>query len=387
MDKTKVLIEGYSHIASYDLTVRDFKRYSRLIPIEVRSKLSREITEEDILWCDVLLVVRGDNPLSAYLAKKVSALGRKVVLLLDDDLIEYRMAKSSLEGRLCGRSLLKVIEYSSSIITTSKYLGEKYKKNYGIDYTIVDTVVEESQIKPIVQDMSDCVRLLYAASRGHKLFFEEYIKPNLNSLYEKYGDKVSMTIIGPEIDTKDILLKVEKIGTMPLEKYRSFMDQNHFDLGLAPLFDSELCKSKYYNKYLEYSVNGICGVYSNLLPYSLVVKDGINGFLSDNDPFTWFNVICYAIDDAVKRKKCVENAQSQIRSDFTLSSIACKLYKELPDVLSYKAERADIKRIGNMHFRYYCTASYRNVLKLYDYLKRGEWHHAVKEISKQKKYE
>ena len=382
MDKTKVLIEGYSHIVSYDLTVRDFKRYSRIIPIEVKSKLTREITKEDISWCDVLLVVRGDNPLSAYLSKKVTSLGKRVVLLLDDDLIEYRMGRPSLEGRVCGRSLLKVIENSTCIITTSKYLGEKYKRNYGRNYTLVDTVVEESQIKPVSPNLSGPVRMLYAASKGHRTFFDKYIKPDLNDLYKRYGEKVALTIIGPEIDTEGIDLRIEKIGTMPLEQYRSYMDQNHFDIGLAPLFDSELCRSKYFNKYLEYSVNGICGIYSNVLPYSLVVKDGVNGFLANDTPKAWFDAMCHAIDDAAKRRMCVENAQKHIRSEFTLKSIATKLYRDMPEVFSYKAENSQKIQIDNMRFKYLRTASYRNILKIIDRFKRGEGRQAIIEIYK-----
>lgn len=382
MDKTKVLIEGYSHIVSYDLTVQDFKRFCRAIPIEVRSKLTREITKEDISWCDVLLVDRGDNPLSAYLSNKVASLGKRVVLLLDDDLIEYRMGKPSLEGRVCGRSLLKVIDNSSCIITTSKYLGEKYKRNYGKNYTLVNTVVEESQIRPITQDLSGPVRLLYAASKGHSIFFDKYIKPNLKDLYKRYGEMVALTIIGPEIDTEGIDLRIEKIGTMPLEQYRSYMDQNHFDIGLAPLFDSELCRSKYFNKYLEYSVNGICGIYSNVLPYSLVIKDGVNGFLVDDTPKAWLDAMCHAIDDAVKRRICVENAQNHIRSEFTLTSIASKLYREMPEVFAYKADNNQKIQIGNMRFKYFCTASYRNILKIIDRFKRGEGRQAIIEIYK-----
>ena len=134
--KTNILIEGYSHIVSYDLTVRDFFRYTTIIPINVRAKLSRDIKPEDISWCDVLLVVRGDNPLSAYLSKKACQTGRKVILMLDDDLIEYRTQRPSYDGNICAKALLEVIKHSSFMITTSKYLGEKYLRNYNIKYVL-----------------------------------------------------------------------------------------------------------------------------------------------------------------------------------------------------------------------------------------------------------
>lgn len=58
---TNVLLECYMNIPSFELTVQDFQRHSNVIPINVRSKLTRNITPADISWSDVLVSVRGGN--------------------------------------------------------------------------------------------------------------------------------------------------------------------------------------------------------------------------------------------------------------------------------------------------------------------------------------
>lgn len=52
-----------------------------------------------------------------------------------------------------------------------------------------------------------------------------------------------------------------------------------FDVGLAPLVDSEFNRSKSYIKCLEYNALGIPVIASDVEPYAKFVIDGVNGFL------------------------------------------------------------------------------------------------------------
>lgn len=350
---TNILLECYLPIPSYELTVQDFQRYSGVISINVRSKLTRNISPADISWCDVLVCVRGGNPLNAYLVKETKKAGRKVLLSLDDDLLLHEPGKDTYANNSYRKALRDVINNVDYLITPSKYLGEKYKEKYGIKYALFDTVVDTNKF--ILKKSSDekrCIRLLYAAGQLHKVFFEKYVTPNLNKLYNRYGDMVSLTIVGPDIDLAGVKMKCHKISSMPMAQYRDFMKSNSFDIGLAPLFDNEFCRSKYYNKYIEYSVNGICGIYSNVIPYSMVVENDYNGFLADNNLESWFKTICKAIDEKGLRESCVAHAQKQLKNDFNVDVIARNLMNEIPDILNYKAEPCKKKFCKHMFLRF-----------------------------------
>lgn len=380
--KTKILIEGYCHIPSYDMIVQSFHRFCNIIPIDIRCKLSRNIKIDDINWCDILLIVRGDNPLSAYLADTAKRAGRIVILFIDDDLVAVRSDIVSFENKYCRKCLLKVIDNVDHILTCSSYLGEKYKKIYGLNFTQIHTDINRSQISHIPHTVDNGhIKLIYAASRGHKVFFEDLIKPILNRLYEKYLDKVSFTIIGPEVDTENIMIDIENIRSMPLEDYRKYMNENKFDIGIAPLYDTEICRSKYFNKYFEYTINGICGIYSDVIPYNLAVINGKNGYLVRNTPDDWYNAICKAIDNIEQSAKIATMAQEDVLSKYSSETIALKLYRNLDCFLSNKSNILERYKCDNMYLKYFIKAIYRNILKCIDRYRQQGFRYVVREIT------
>lgn len=362
---TRILVECYEHQPSYELNVQGFKQFSKVIPLEVRARLTKEISPSDIEWCDVLLDIRGGNPLSAFVVNQAKKAGRKVFLSLDDDLMEFY--PTSYEGNVFRDSLFRVMRDADCILTSSQYLGEKYKKKYGINYVVINTVVDREKFKVLPWPIGkEEIKLLYAAGSQHVLFFDTMIKPILNRLYDKYKESISLTIIGPNIDIADIKMRIDKMVSMPFDKYRSFMDSNHFDIGLAPLFDSEFCRSKYFNKYLEYSINSICGIYSNVMPYTLVVKNGVNGLLVDNDPNAWFGAICKLVDNPSYLSQFVINARKHILNNFSLERIVSEVNSDIPDLFSFKAEACSNNYCRFMKLRFLYYALKRRVMsKLY----------------------
>lgn len=360
MGRTHVLIESYDHQSSAELFLKFFEKIARLKPIDLRFCLTREIKSADIEWCDILIDIRGSNPLSAYVVRQAKKAGRKVYISLDDDLFE--LYTTTYEGNVFRKSLEIVLAEADGVITPSEYLGEKLKQKYGVQYVFTNTIVESFEFKEESSEKEQCVKLLYAAGSQHAPFFNQMITPVLGQLYERYGDRISLTVIGPDVDLADTGLKVERINSMPYSQYRAYMNDNRFDIGLSPLFDSEFCRSKYFNKYLEYSKNNICGIYSEVIPYTLVVKNGENGILVPNDPSAWFEAICKLVDDTDLRRKCINQAKEHILSDFSLKSITDKLNNDLPDLFEFKAPKCRKSFCRFMKARYYYYAVKRHLI-------------------------
>ena len=345
---TNILVEGYCHIPSYDLTVKDLERFQKVLPINVRSKLSRNINSSDILWADIVFCVRPNNPLSCYIAVKARAAGREVIVSLDDDLLEYKSSGFTWVDTIGKKSLVRALKLSSTMITTSRYLADKYKKKFGIGIILSDTVVENNEIrKPIPSEKK--LKIVYAAASSHRVFFEKLISPILNDLYIKYNDKVSLTLIGPQIDTSSLMMKVNFIASMPMDAYQEFMSSHHFDIGLAPLLDEEFCRSKYFNKYLEYTKNNIFGIYSNVLPYKNVIKDEVNGLLVEGSPEKWLEYLSRAIDNPEFRSECVKNAQNDVLKNFSLEGVANRIVKQYPSLITFKAPQKSRIFVGPLY--------------------------------------
>ena len=329
---TNIIIEG-DHIPSYDMTVITFDRYSKLLPINIRPLITRHVSINDLKWCDIYICVRGNNPLSSYLCGLAKKQGCKIILMLDDDLLSHKSNHHVIYDRLCKRSLTSIIKLSDVILTPSKYLGNKYEQMFDKKYVVTNTIIENEDIKQNWYK-SDNIRLLYAASHMHS--FQKLILPFLNKLYEKYKDKISLTIMGGRINIESVNMPITILDSMPYNKYREYMKANSFDIGFAPLCETEMSKSKYYNKFLEYSSQGICGIYSENLPYTLIVKDSENGILAKNTPDAWFEATCRLIDETTLRENCVKEAQLELKSIFSLPNIIQQLCSDIPWLTTFK---------------------------------------------------
>ena len=360
MVRTHVLIESYEYQSSAELNIKFFGKLSRIKPLDVRFRQTKDIKPADIDWCDVLVDIRGCSPLSAYVVRQVKKAGRKAYTIIDDDLLE--LFPSTYEGNVFRKSLENVLTNVDAVITPSKYLADKLSDRYGVESILINAIIEKSEFKEESSEKEQCVKLLYAAGSQHAPFFNQMITPVLGQLYERYGDRISLTVIGPDVDLADTGLKVERINSMPYSQYRAYMNDNRFDIGLSPLFDSEFCRSKYFNKYLEYSKNNICGIYSEVIPYTLVVKNGENGILVPNDPSAWFEAICKLVDDTDLRRKCINQAKEHILSDFSLKSITDKLNNDLPDLFEFKAPKCRKSFCRFMKARYYYYAVKRHLI-------------------------
>ena len=98
-------------------------------------------------------------------------------------------------------------------------------------------------------------------------------------------------------------------------KYFQTLD---FDIGIAPLADNPFNRCKSGLKFLEYSANGIAGVYSRITPYATIVDHGTNGFLA-GDSQKWYQYLTRLIDEPELRVQIVRQAQEDIHRNWLLS--------------------------------------------------------------------
>ena len=309
--------------------------------VKISFKSLTNITISDIDNNDVLVLIRPNDTLSSDIAKKAKRSGCTVVVYFDDDLLNHRpVAPWRLKG------IKSVLINSDVIWSSNRYICERYKKYTTTDrVAVTDTIVDESELEDISSfDETECcgqVRIVYAANPTHVAQFNRYILPIMPRLAERYGKKLEMTFVcvKPELSKYEDRIKIRHVVGMPLHEYRRFMKEQRFDIGLSPLQNNEFTKCKYFNKYIEYTVSGIAGVYSRVEPYTDVIKDRENGFLAYNTEESWYQTICEAIDDETLRKSCVRAARGHLLNDFSQEKIVDRLLKDIPELISVNADR------------------------------------------------
>lgn len=324
--------------------------------VQVRFKQILEISKEDIYWCDVVIMLRPNDPYSAHLAQCAQNAGCFVIAYYDDDL--YGLPQSHPNPKWRKDSVLKVLARSNMIDSSSRHICEKYRK-YTLEKRsrVSDTIVNASDIKLITEDCRDDapVKLVYAANAGHVGFFNQFIMPVMPRLCQRYAGKISMTFMGvrPELSEFESMIDIRYYNSMPLEDYRRVIRDGNYDIGLSPLTTTEFTKCKYFNKFIEYTMAGIVGVYSNTEPYTYVVQHGINGFLAEDDAESWFHVLCKAIDDTALRRNCIKNAQKLLITEFNAEKLLDKEEKQIPELLSYSSRHGNCGslKIAKLYYR------------------------------------
>ena len=231
----------------------------------------------------VVVFIRCQDLLSQLMLVELKKQGCFCVQFYDDDLNCIPMEEKRYVQRLAWRKKAIALGFSKTdcILVSNPLLGEKYSKLIPSErFATINTPVQ-NELKNVSYNIesNDEIKILYAASPKHLVMFDKYIMPIIPQLVEKYHKRVSFSFIGvkPDLSQFDGQLKYNCYAAMPLEDYREFTKDGHFQIGIAPLESNEFTQYKYYNKFIEYTIVGAVGVYSDVPPYNLVIRNQENG--------------------------------------------------------------------------------------------------------------
>lgn len=357
---SKLLFVFERDMPTVSITRNVFSNLKHFPEIQSNFMYLTDVTSKDIDDNDVIIFIRPMYQYAWRIAKRAREAGHTTVSFCDDDLLNLpRMIPTIPWRRKC---LLNTLHYSDVIWSTSRYILQQYKELTGGKRTAYcDTIVSEDEFagENVHNGAENRVRIVYAAAGSHASLFENNIKPIVTNLFEEFGDMISFTFVGvhPEMGN----YPCEYIPSMPLMQYRKYMKESRFDIGLAPLNEDEFSKRKYFNKFIEYTTQGIMGIYTKTEPYTYVVKDGINGFLTENKPDKWFEAICKAVQNKDLRQKCVKNAVMYLREYHSEQAVFSRFLTDLPEAMN-----ANHKYRRCKHFEVYKSLYY--ISRMFDWL-------------------
>ena len=106
------------------------------------------------------------------------------------------------------------------------------------------------------------------------------------------------------------------------------------DILIAPLDRSRTSMSKCPVKYLDYSIAGAAGVYSDMPPYSQTIADGKTGLLvRGDDAASWAAAIDRLIEDEALRRSIVRAARRDIQEKYETAVVAPAFAEALRSVI------------------------------------------------------
>lgn len=312
----------------------------------IRFQTTEQIVEEDILWCDVLVCVRGSERATLHIVKAAKRAGRFIVYFLDDDLLHVPAEAESgpyFQDPVLKESIIRIIEQSDVLWGVNTSLVERYSKLGSGRWLVNRTPTTISCVK---RESSDKIRILYAGSIDHNALVQTYLSPGLRRLCSEYEDRLEITFIGanPKLDELPNVTWYDYIKDY--DTYKRIVAEGGFQIGLAVIGTTEFYRSKYYNKFVEYTSIGAVGIYTNSEPYTLVVKNQENGFLCENTEEAWYTAIRTAIQNPLLRQRCLEKAVELIQQQFNPQQVATQLEQDLPELVNFKASAIEGQEIA-----------------------------------------
>lgn len=301
-------------------------------------KWSRIFKDNDVFWTTYF-----------YNAKEASAMfyfrdkfKKKVVIDLDDDYLAvlpthplYDVMKETKYNRAMTSTILS---FADLITVSTEPLKQKIakhiKKVHGLDKLIMVIPnmndIKDWDFKPSPKH-KDKIVIGYAGSNSH---YDDLLMvlPHVARIMEKYKNVYfeSVGAIGKEhiklfsCFNDETRKRCDVLGsTWTQKEYPKFLSKTKWDIGIAPLVDSEFTRSKSHIKWMEYSMYKIPTIASQVYPYFMnsfgidTIKHEETGLLVK--PSEWFDALEDLILHKDKRKKLGENAFNYIKNNWQYS--------------------------------------------------------------------
>lgn len=344
MTNILIISEEYLLSTTFELN-KIFKHIEKKSSSYARLLKQSAVTPTDFNWCDILITIRSNSLFDLELSRLAKKNGKLHILFLDDDLLGL----SSNYGQYGvgiwpqrKKFLRDVLDYTDIILTSNSLLGKKYTSIGSVkEYVLINTAISpEDLVESKDKTPKDGkIKVVYYVNDGSSDMFERYIKPILPELSEKYGNRLSFTLMALKPDLTDVKcdMDINYIKHLDFKEFRNFLWREGFDIGIAPLVNGGFSQYKYFNKYIEYAIAGIPGIYSACSPYTYIIKDGVNGVLCGDSSADWYSALCKLIDDELIRERIKCNSKNQLKDEFAIEKIVNMLIKNYPKIITFKA--------------------------------------------------
>jgi glycosyl transferase family 1 len=308
-------------------------------------KESRHVTNEDIFTADVIICIRGAEQLDFNKVTVGRNKGKYLIYFLDDDLLNIQGLSRSYNKAYFERTYIKnniksIMDKCHCLWTTNKNIADKYRNSFEkVSVTNAPALLLEYNKYTSVQldKQNEEITIGFAGGTDHRTYFNQILYKPFQSIINRYNNKIKIEIVG----FKNYSMRNIPINVFPYkenyEQYISFLLSRKWDIALAPLNKTEFHSCKYFNKFLEYSSIGTAGIYSNVQPFTYIVKNEENGLLVDNTCDEWTRALTYLIDNKEKRLSISNNAYELVRKEFDLKKISYEISLTIPELVSYES--------------------------------------------------
>ncbi len=295
---------------------------------------SMSMTKEAIDMADMVICIRGAEPIDLEWVLRAKEKGKQVIYYLDDDLLNinsyiYMHNRSYFEREDIKKNIKQIMSHCDYLWTSNQRILDKYKSYFRDGYVMKTPALLLNAHSIVEQKPSEHIAIGFAGGIDHRQFYERMLYQPIRQMLVRFSDKISFEIFG----FQPYLFHHFPITHYPyIKDYDSYMMKMKslsWDIALAPLPDTSFHACKHFNKYLEYGALKIPGIYSNVSPYKDIIVDGVNGLLVENTVKDWVSGVKRLIENEVDRREIAQKAYDHIKQDYLLDVVAKDMYQKI----------------------------------------------------------
>jgi glycosyltransferase involved in cell wall biosynthesis len=327
---------------------RPFRELSRRRVAHCRMRYPADVTDADLRWAQVLVIVRAIEPDARGLLRAAQASGLKTIFSWDDDFFsipkEDKANYAHYSSPAVRRSLEEILRSVDLVKASTPKIGEISRRYtdrvlvapYGIDLSLVP------QDLPARTDGR--IRIGYFGAPGARGAEFDCVINALVRIQREHPE-VDVEFSGFVPDNPDPRLRfVHFPYTGDHDASFQELAERQWDIGLAPLADNGMSQGKRATKYIDYGAVGVAGVYSDLSPYRDAVGHGERGLLTANTAVAWYNAIERLVRDPHLRRNIGEAACLDVEANFSLD-VAVEAWADALRKVGYPVPRIGASRV------------------------------------------
>ena len=279
---------------------------------------------------DVIFIQREAFMLgSVFFEKQFCRSGAKVVFDFDDAIWLENVSQGNkrLAWMKSPGKISRILPLVDMVLAGNEYLAayaSRFNKNVKILPTTIDT---ERHKRSRDHNRSSGVCIGWTGSSTTIPHFESAMGA-LKRIRDKYNGKVSFKVIGDPAYYNEQL----NVHGVPWSLSTEIEELQDIDIGIMPLPDDEWSKGKCALKGLQYMALEIPSVISPVGMNGQLVKDGVNGFLANNEE-EWVEKLSRLIEDEALRSSIGKAARKTILEHYSVEVQKMNYLKYLNELL------------------------------------------------------
>ncbi|MBV6304447.1 glycosyltransferase [Candidimonas humi] len=294
-------------------------------------------------------------------------------LIFDRNLLASRRAlhgldPSTFDGVLEGADLYRktMLSCDQAIASTPGLANAMHSSSQIEDVFVVENALDEETLR-VAQEILDqrcakkgtgdaAVRIVYGSGTNtHNSDFKVASLAIAKILHDFLN--VRLRIIGMLDIPEELNGYREQIEIIPFCSYPEYLQHlSESDISIAPLENEEFNDAKSNIKYLEASIIQIPSVCSPRDAFRSTIKNGVNGFLAEDDVGSWYHALKLLISDGALREQIGVAARNDVINSYSPLSIATRQLRPI-FVNAIKANVVKAKRVLSVNI-YYGPRSY-----------------------------